>query len=64
MLASKWCCIRAELAEAVGDTARAKAYRNLEAMWKQREDEKRAKQSCVCGKSPTGQCQGICARGE
>ena len=64
MLSSEWCAIRAELAEAVGDTARAKAYRTLEAMWRQREDEKRAKQSCVCGKSPDGTCKGICATGD
>lgn len=64
MLASEWCCLRAEMAEAVGDTAKAKAYRELEAMWRKRENEKAAKLSCVCGKSDTGLCQGICARGE
>jgi len=64
MLASLWAKGKAEECEAAGDVAGAKAYRNLEAMWRQREDEKRAKQSCVCGKSPDGTCRGICATGD
>lgn len=64
MLSSEWCRARAEMAEAVGDTAKAKAYRELEALWRKREKEKEAKLSCVCGKSPTGMCIGICAKGE
>lgn len=64
MLSSEWCALRAEMAEAVGDTAKAKAYRELEALWRKRENEKAAKLSCVCGKSQTGLCVGICGRGE
>lgn len=64
MLASEWCAIRAEMAEAAGDTAKAKAYRELEAMWRKRENEKAAKLSCVCGKSVSGMCVGHCALGE
>ncbi len=64
MLASEWAKSKAEEAEASGDDKGAKAYRELEAMWRKRENEKAAKLSCVCGKSDTGLCQGICARGE
>ncbi len=63
MLASEWCCLRAEMAEAAGDAAKAKAYRELEAMWRKRENEKAAKLGCICGKSASGICVGICATG-
>ena len=61
MLSSEWCRTRAEMAEAVGDTAKAKAYRELEAMWRKRENEKASKLSCVCGQSSSGVCVGLCA---
>lgn len=64
MLASEWAKGKAEECDASGDSLGAKAYRELEAMWRKRENEKAAKLSCVCGKSDTGLCQGICARGE
>ncbi len=64
MLTSDWCKEKAEEAEQAGNLKEAKAYRELEAMWRKRENEKAAKLSCVCGKSDTGLCQGICARGE
>lgn len=64
MLSSEWCALRAEMAEAVGDMAKAKAYRELEEMWRKRENEKAKSSLCVCGKSPTGSCIGLCATGE
>ena len=64
MLSSEWCKSKAEMAEAVGDTAKAKAYRELEALWRKRENEKAAKLGCVCGASPSGLCIGICGTGK
>jgi len=56
--------MKAEQAEQEGKIKDAKAYRELEALWRKRENEKAAKLGCVCGKSSTGLCEGICARGE
>lgn len=64
MLTSDWCKKKAEEAEQSGDDKGAKAYRELEALWRKRENEKAAKLSCVCGKSPDGICIGLCATGE
>ena len=61
MLASEWAKLKAEEAEAVGDASESKAYRELEAMWRKRENEKASKLSCVCGQSASGKCVGICA---
>ncbi len=64
MLSSEWAREKAEEAEAAGNAKDARAYRELEALWRKRENEKASKLSCVCGKSPNGACIGICALGE
>lgn len=61
MLTSEWCKEKAEEAEQAGNFKEAKAYRELEAMWRKRENEKASKLSCVCGQSSSGMCVGLCA---
>lgn len=61
---SEWCLEKAEACEQAGDVRGARAYTEMAHMWAKREDEKAKRTLCVCGKSPTGQCVGICSTGE
>lgn len=64
MKTSEWCRKKYEECLDRGDSSGAKAYQELYALWSKREKDKEGASMCVCGKSPTANCVGLCATGE